>query len=95
MHFLKNSNENKFNKNEFTIILQLNGMHGFSINNNGEAIINELTTRCTTKVNSLKAQYPGIDIEADKAHFQTLGIIPSNTYLFVRRHDSFNLIVKY
>lgn len=94
LHFLKQGNNTSFSKDDFNRILSLNGMPGFSINNNGEAIINELSTRCNTKAAELTAKYPLVDIETEQRHFATLGLTRDNAYLYVRGHNLFDLIVE-
>ena len=69
-------------------------MPGFSIINNGEVIINELTTRCNTKVAELKATYPLVNLATEQAHFTALGLTRENTYLYVRGHNLYGMIVK-
>lgn len=94
LHFLKQGDGRTFSKDIFNRILSLNGMPGFSINNNGEVIINELSTRCAAKVAELKETYPLAVIATEQAHFTTLGLTPDNTYMYVRGHNLFDLIVK-
>lgn len=94
LHFLKQGNFGTFSKDEFNRILSLKGMPGFSIINNGEVIINELTTRCNTKVAELKATYPLVNLATEQAHFTALGLTRENTYLYVRGHNLYGMIVK-
>lgn len=94
LHFLKQGNNTSFSKEDFNRILSLNGMPGFSINNNGEAIINELSTRCKAKVADLKATYPLVNLATEQAHFTALGLTRDNAYLYVRGHNLFDLIVE-
>ena len=70
-------------------------MAGFSIDNNGQAIINELTLRCNTITAQLRvAAHPLVDLVAEQVHFALLGLTQDNAYLYVRGHNLFNLIVK-
>jgi hypothetical protein len=94
LFFLKQGDITSFSKEEFNRILSLNGMLSFSINNNGEVIINELTTRCNTKVAEFKAIYPLADFEIEHAYFTILGLTKDNVYLYVRGHNLFDLIFK-
>jgi len=94
LYFLKQGDVDTFSKDEFNMILSLNGMPGFSINNNGEVIINELTARCNTKVAELKATYPLVNLATEQAHFTALGLTRENTYLYVRGHNLYDMIVK-
>jgi len=94
LYFLMIGDDVTFSKDKFTSILQLSGMMGFSINNDGEAIINELSTRCTTKVTQLRAAYAHVDLVTEQTHFSTLGVTQDNAYLYVRGHNLFDLIVK-
>lgn len=94
LYFLKLGDVDTFSKDEFNRILSLNGMPGFSIINNGEVIINELTTRCNTKVAELKATYPLVNLATEQAHFTALGLTRENTYLYVRGHNLYGMIVK-
>ena len=94
LYFLKSGNMRTFSTRQFTTFLSLTHMNDFSIQNNAEAIITELTNRCTAKVNQLKAAYSHINIEAEKSYFETLGLRPDNAYLYTRGHNLFDLIVK-
>jgi len=94
LNFLKQGDNTSFCKEEFNRILSLNGMPGFSNNNNGEVIINELTTRCNTKVAQLRATHPLVNLATEQAYFDALGLNQDNTYLFTRGHNLFDLIVK-
>jgi hypothetical protein len=94
LFFLKQGDITSFSKEDFNRILSLNGMIGFNVNNNGEAIINELTTRCNTKVAEFKAMYPLVDLATEQAHFTALGLTKDNAYLYVRGHNLFDLIMK-
>ena len=94
LHFLRQGDVTTFGKDEFNKILSLNGMPGFRIKNNGEIIINELTTRCKTKVTVLNAKYPLVDLATEQTHFTSLGLTRDNAYLYVRGHNLFDLILK-
>lgn len=94
LYFLKQGDNTSFSKEEFNRILSLNGMSGFSINNNGEVIINELTTRCNTKVAQVRTTHSLVNLATEQAYFDTLGLNQDNTYLFTRGHNLFDLIVK-
>lgn len=94
LYFLRNGDVVTFSKDEFISILQLNGMPGFTIENNGEAIINELSTRCNAKIAQLRATYAHIDIATEQTPFSTLGLTRDNAYLYVRGHNLFDLIGK-
>jgi hypothetical protein len=81
LYFLRNGDVGTFSKdalNEIIHLLQV--IPNYDIDHNGQAVIDELISRCTVKTNSLKAQYLTVDIEAEKA------------YLFVRGHNLFDLI---
>lgn len=94
LFFLKQGDITSFSKEDFNRILSLNGMIGFNVNNNGEAIINVLSTRCNAKTAQLRATYPHIDIATEQTPFSTLGLTRDNAYLYVRGHNLFDLIVK-
>lgn len=94
LYFLKQGDIGTFSKEEFNRILSLNGMQRFNVNNNGEAIINELQTRCTTKTAQLKLSFPEVDLQTEKAYFSELGLNQENAYLYVRGHNLYDLIVK-
>lgn len=93
LYFLRNEDIGTFSKdalNEIIHLLQV--IPNYDIDNNGRAVIDMLISRCTAKTNSLKAQFPTLDIETEKVYFKTLGVKPDNTYLFVRGHNLFDLI---
>lgn len=94
LYFIKNGDNETFSKSEFSNILSLNGMQGFSIKNNGEAILNELTKRSNTKVEKLKLNFNLFDLTTEKTSFSKLGLNRDNAYLYVRGHNLFDLIVK-
>ena len=94
LYFLRNEDVVTFSKDEFNHIISLNGMAGFSINNNGKAIINELISRCNFKTAQLRAAFSQVDLVAERAHFDSLGLKEDNAYLYVRGHNVFDLIVK-
>jgi hypothetical protein len=94
LHFLRNGDFETFSKEEFNRILSLNGMPGFSINNNGESIIYELSMRCNSKMAQLRITHPNVDLIPEKAHFTALGLNQDNVYLYIRGHNLFDLILK-
>lgn len=94
LFFLKQGDITSFSKEDFNRILSLNGMIGFNVNNNGEAIINELQTRCTTKTAQLKLSFPEVDLQTEKVYFAELGLNQENAYLYVRGHNLYDLILK-
>jgi hypothetical protein len=94
LYFLKQGDNTSFSKEEFNRILSLNGMQRFNVKNNGEAIINELQTRCTTKTAQLKFSFPEVDLQTEKSYFAELGLNQENAYLYVRGHNLYDLIVK-
>lgn len=94
LYFLKTGDYVTFSKDMFIHILSLNGMSGFSIDHNGQAIINELTSRCIAKVTELNAAHPHVNFAAEESYFSTLGLIRNNAYLYVRGHNLFDLVVK-
>lgn len=94
LYFLNQGDVDSFCKDEFSRILSLNGIQGFSIHNNGEVILNELITRCNTKVAQLKATHPLVNLEKEQTHFISLGLNRDTAYLHVRGHNVFDLIVK-
>lgn len=95
MHFLRNGDEGTLSKEAFKEIIHLlQVVPDYDIDNNGRGVIDVLRSRCTIKTDALKAQYPDIDIENEKAYFHSLGVTSHNIYLFVRGHNLFDLIVE-
>jgi hypothetical protein len=95
LHFLRNGDDSTFSKAEFKEIIQLlQVVNNSDIDHNGHAVINVLIRRCTDKIDSLRTLYPTVDIQTKKIYFQNLGVTPDNTYLFVRGHNLFDLIVE-
>ncbi len=95
LYFLRNGDVKSFSKDEFNRIIHLlQVIPDYDVTNNGNAMIVELENRCNMKIKSLKVQYPDIDIESEKAYFNTLGVNADNVYLFVRGHNLFDLIAK-
>ena len=95
MYFIKFKEEKKFPKDEFLKVIYLQQViTNHDIDNNGIAIINELTKRCKLKIDSLKIKYPEFNFETEKIYFKKLGLTNENTYLYIRGHNIFDLIVK-
>lgn len=95
LHFLQSGDTNTFSKDSFNEIIHLQQVIlNSDIDNNGKAILDELNIRCNNKTNALKIQFPHRNIEATKQHFIKLGLTSNNTYLFVRGHNLFDLIVE-
>ncbi|MBP6611229.1 MAG: DUF4435 domain-containing protein [Paludibacter sp.] len=94
LYFIKRGDSEIFSKEDFNKILSLNGMPDFNINNNGSDFIKELTARCNSKVAELKSKNHLVDIEPEQMYFESLGLTRDNTYLYIRGHNLFDLIVK-
>lgn len=95
LYFLRNGNNTAFSKDEFNgIIHLLQVIPNYDIENGGAAVISVLSTRCNEKIDSLKVQHSDVDIETEKAYFQQLGVTRDNTYLFVRGHNLFDLVIE-
>ncbi len=93
LHFMRSGQSDLFSKEAFKQIIQLQQVApGYDTDHNGRAVIDELSRRCTEKLSRLTAEHPDTDIAAEKAWFQSLGVMPHNAYLFVRGHNLFNLL---
>jgi hypothetical protein len=93
LYLLKQGDVTTFSINEFIQIFQLlQPAGGYDIEHNGQAIIDELSHRCATKINAIITQFHTVDIEKEKIYFDAIGVFPENAYLFVRGHNLYDLI---
>lgn len=92
LYFVKND-EVKFSKADFTWIISLQQcVVGYDISHNGQAVTEELSKRCLTKVQELAIQHPEINIKSVRAYYETLGLHQDNAYLYVRGHNLYDLV---
>ncbi|MDP4271602.1 MAG: DUF4435 domain-containing protein, partial [Bacteroidota bacterium] len=92
LHFVR-EDVYQFPKNEFTQLISLREfVTDAHVHNNGRFIIDLLNERCREKIAQLSAQHPDLDMEAEKAYYNNLGLVPDNAYLYVRGHNLYDLI---
>lgn len=89
LYFIK-CDESKFSKSEFTELINLK--EHANINDNGGTVVEILKQRCDSIVTKLQLENPTVNIDLEKAYYESLGVSPFNVYLFVRGHDLFDLI---
>lgn len=79
--------------NDFYKLLNFTGVKD-KLKDNGADILSELHTRMKAEIIRLKKFYPDYDEVLEHMKYSTLGLSESNTYLYIRGHNLFNLITE-
>ena len=64
-----------------------------SLDNNGEKIIKLMHDRVDSELARMKSVYPSFDLSSESQHYLPLGLDVDNSYLYVRGHNLYNLLV--
>lgn len=94
LHFLKQNNESTFSRKDFINTININNTTNFNIQDNAKAYLNNIKSKCNAKIAELTSIHGTVDLEKDRNHLAALGLHPNKTYLYVRGHNLFDLIVK-
>lgn len=93
MFYLESIDPEAFPKNVFHRLLSFNRFSAKFYENNGRGILDVLGTRTRKFLKNLKKEYPEADTAWYEARCNELGVTRENTYLFVRGHNLYDMLI--
>ncbi|MDR0982972.1 MAG: DUF4435 domain-containing protein [Culturomica sp.] len=92
LYFLHN-NPMMFTKLDFNRYINLLfRKRNFSIYDNGKAALEEFRIRISKRIAYFNRKYPNANLDYVRKKYARLGLIPSQTYLFVRGHNVYDMV---
>lgn len=86
-------NNGLFNEDDFRRVLSIPPKMDHSIENNGKSLLNYLQREVNIKSLLLLVQCPSFKLEQESERYVSLGLKAETTYLYVRGHNLYNVII--
>jgi len=88
---LQNYEIEGFSKSDFINTIDSRNIP-FDIEHQAQSMLDTLKEIVDERIRRLKAEFPGIHIDKEKAYFVTLGVREDNTYLYTRGHNLYHMV---